>query len=473
MDFKKAKRLLVIVAVVYWLFSAGIYSIARNEFRFGAEESEAPAPEWVVGELVDGRIFSQQVSLSADLLNGVELMIGTYDRDNSGTLFVEVLNAEEELLGKTMAPLSDLEDNAYCGFSFEQQIQIEPNEPLAVRLYTQDCSAGNAVTIYAGSASSQFAAYQAGQEESLGSLCVRLRGVSHLVHYRTYWIVVAAAFAAMAVYGVISWRRAKRGKGNLLVSLLTVYTKYTFLIKQLVARDFKTKYKRSTLGMVWSVLNPLLTMSIQYVVFSTLFKTDIPNYPVYLLTGIVFFGFFSEALSLGMTSITSNAPLIKKVYMPKYIYPLSRTFSSLVNFAMALIPLMLMVIVTGTAIRASILLLVFDILCYLSFIIGMTLLLTTAMTFFQDTQFLWTVVSMMWQYLTPIFYPETIIPANLLPIYKLNPLYQYITFARICIIEGVSPAPGMYLQCVVSAIVILALGICVFKKHQNKFVLYV
>ena len=109
----------------------------------------------------------------------------------------------------------------------------------------------------------------------------------------------------------------------------------------------------------------------------------------------------------------------------------------------------------------------------MSFIIGMTLLLTTAMTFFQDTQFLWSVVSMMWQYLTPIFYPETIIPASMLPIYRANPLYQYITFARTCIIDGVSPGPMMYLQCIASAVVVLLLGVYVFRKHQNKFVLYV
>ncbi len=472
MDFKKAKRLLIIIAVVYWLFAIGMYAIARNAFRFDVAESEAPNPELVVGEFIDGRVFQQQISCSMDMLNGVKMMIGTYARDNSGTMFIEVLNSDGELLGGTTASLLNLKDNEYSLFTFDQQIKTEQGEMLTIRLYTQNCSTGNAITIYAGSATSQFVAYNAEQEESLGSLCIRLRGTNYLSYYKTYWIVVAATFAIMAVYVVISWREAKRAKGNLLVSLLMVYTKYSFLIKQLVSRDFKTKYKRSTLGMVWSILNPLLTMCIQYVVFSTLFKTDIPNYPVYLLTGVVFFGFFNEALSLGMTSITGNAALIKKVYMPKYIYPVSRIFSSLVNFALALIPLMFMVIVTGTAIRPSFLLLVFDILCYLSFIIGMTLLLTTAMTFFQDTQFLWTVVSMMWQYLTPIFYPETIIPANMLPIYKLNPLYQYITFARVCIIDGVSPAPKMYLQCIASAIVILVVGVYVFKKHQNKFVLY-
>ena len=175
---------------------------------------------------------------------------------------------------------------------------------------------------------------------------------------------------------------------------------------------------------------------------------------------------------MGMTSITGNASLIKKVYVPKYIYPVSRVISSLVNFLIALIPLMLVMLLNGLWPRLSLLLLVFDILCLLGFVVGMGLLLTTAMTFFQDTQFLWSVVSMMWMYLTPIFYPESIIPVNMLALYRMNPMYQFITFARTCIIDGMSPEPMAYLGCIVSSVLALVLGIVVFKKNQDKFVLY-
>jgi ABC-2 type transport system permease protein len=175
---------------------------------------------------------------------------------------------------------------------------------------------------------------------------------------------------------------------------------------------------------------------------------------------------------MGMTSITGNASLIKKVYVPKYIYPISKVASSMINFLLALMPLGLVMIITGTGLHPSLLLVVFDVLCFLVFIIGMSLLLTTSMTFFQDTQFLWNVVSMIWMYMTPIFYPESIIPANMFPLYRMNPLYQYITFARTCIIGGVSPAPVMYLKCIASACVVLVLGAVVFKKNQDRFVLY-
>ena len=289
----------------------------------------------------------------------------------------------------------------------------------------------------------------------------------------SYWIVAGGLFLMTSLYVIYSFKQAKKGFNNYLVALCMLDNKYKFLLKQLVSRDFKTKYKRSILGMAWSFINPLLTMSVQYVVFSTIFKSNTQNYPVYLLTGIVFFNFFNEAVNTGMISIVSNASLIKKVYVPKYIYPISKLFSSLTNFGISLIPLLLVMIVTGTKISFSILLLIFDVICFSGFILGMIMLLSTMMTFFQDTQFLWGVVSMIWMYLTPIFYTENIIPEKFIEIYHLNPLYQYITFARTCIIDGVSPEPISYVLSLASAIIVLTLGIFVFKKNQDKFVLYI
>ena len=305
-----------------------------------------------------------------------------------------------------------------------------------------------------------------------GQLCLHVNGVRELSFYKTYWVIVSSAFLALAGYAVWGYNRTKSGKNSGVSAICTLRIRYGFLLKQLVSRDFKTKYKRSVLGMAWSFLNPLLTMGVQYAVFSTIFRSNTENYPVYLLTGIVFFNFFNEAVSMGMISITSNASLIKKVYVPKYVYPMARICSSLINLALALIPLMLVMLITGTAFKLSLLLLIFDILCLLGFVLGMVLLLSTCMTFFQDTKFLWGVVSMMWLYLTPIFYTENIIPAEFLTLYHMNPMYQYITFARICIIDGIAPEPMAYLWCMVPAAVVLLLGIAVFKKNQDKFVLY-
>lgn len=475
MDTKTSKRLLIILAVIYWVFAIGIYAIAYEQFRYSPVNGKALTADSVIGEVLDAQVLRQNTVAPADVINKVELMTGNYDRENSGSLTVTVMDSAETVIAAQTIPVSMLENNVYTVIPFDQAIEVTAGDQLIFEFSTQGCTPGDAITIYAAGTTQAVPGtenYRINGEEARGTLCIKLSGYDLLTFYKTYWVIVVAAFALASVYAAYCWKKAKQGKSNPLVTVCMVYSRYSFLIKQLVARDFKTKYKRSALGMAWSVMNPLLTMGVQYFVFSTLFQSDIPKYPVYLLTGIVFFSFFNEAVSMGMTSIIGNAPLIKKVYMPKYIYPVSRVMSSLVNFGLALLPLFLVVIVTGTAFRPSMLLLIFDIACFLMFIIGITLLLATATTFFQDMQFLWGILCMVWQYLTPIFYPETIIPENMLPFYRLNPLYQFITFARTCIIEGISPAPLSYFWCLLSAAVMLLLGVAVFKKHQDKFVLF-
>lgn len=475
MDIKKSKKLLIWAAVIYWIFAVGIYAIGYPQFRYSPVTGERLAADSVVGEMLDEQEFRQSLIAPCDVIDRVEIMTGNYERENTGSFRISVLDAADTLLAEQVVPVSRFTNNEYSVIPFEAPIEVGAGESVTFVIAPQGCTSGDAITVYvAGSMTSEKATanHLLNGEEARGTLCIQMSGYNNLSFYITYVVIVVAVFALLAVYASRCWKQAMNGKYNLLLVVCTVYTRYSFLIKQLVARDFKTKYKRSTLGMAWSVMNPLLTMSVQYVVFSTLFKSDIPYYPVYLLTGIVFFSFFSEAVSLGMTSIISNATLIKKVYMPKYIYPITRIMSSLVNFGLALIPLLLAVLVTRVPLKASIFLLVFDVVCYLVFIIGLTLLLAAATTFFQDIQFLWGVISMMWQYLTPLFYPETIIPAQFLPLYRMNPLYQYVTFARTCIIDGISPEPKSYFLCLFFALAMLAVGAYAFKKKQDEFVFH-
>ncbi|MBR3895378.1 MAG: ABC transporter permease [Clostridia bacterium] len=236
-------------------------------------------------------------------------------------------------------------------------------------------------------------------------------------------------------------------------------------------RDFKTKYKRSVLGMLWSFLNPLLTMSIQYVVFSTLFKTSIDNFVIYLLSGIVCFNFFNEATNMCLMSIVGNATLINKVYVPKYIYPFSRTLSSTINLLLSLVPLFIMLLITRTWPTEAVLLLPFVLLMLFLLSYGVGLILATLMVFFRDTQFLWGIFSMLLMYLTPVFYPESIIPAQFMTVYKLNPLYHVLRFMRSILIDGVSLEPKAYLYCIVLCTLPFVIGVLVFRKNQDKFVL--
>ena len=213
-------------------------------------------------------------------------------------------------------------------------------------------------------------------------------------------------------------------------------------------------------------------MSVQYFVFSTIFKTDIPNYPVYLLIGIISFNFFSEACGMALTSILGNAALITKVYMPKYIYPLTKVISSVVNLAISLIPLVLVMVFTGVQFEKSAILSVFFLVCLIIFSLGLGMLLSAAMVFFRDTQFLWGVFSMLWMYATPIFYPETILPENFRFILEVNPLYHFLKYMRMCILEGISPEPMMYVQSLLMALAMLLVGALVFRKSQDRFVLH-
>ena len=483
MDFARSKKLLFCFLALFLLLAGIIYAVAYPQFRYQTVTTEALSPAYALGELVDGTEILQRTVIPADKVERVYLIAGTYDRENAGTMLLDFRELNGENLVRNSFEINRFDNGQYTAIELSEPLVGQKGKTLFLAVSAQGCQPGASLTLYSGNGIltgrldviREVAAEErclVNGETGQGMLCVRIEGVNEIGFYRVYWFIVAGVFLLTVLLGMHWWSQARQGKMNPLVVVCTLLTKYDFLLRQLVSRDFKAKYKRSILGMLWSFLNPLLTMAVQYIVFSTLFKSDIRNYPVYLLTGIVFFNFFSEAVSMGMTSILGNASLIKKVYVPKYIYPVSRVASSTINFFLAFIPLTLVIILTGTGLHASFFLILFDVLCFLGFITGLSLLLTTSMTFFQDTQFLWNVISMIWMYLTPIFYPESIIPQNMLGIYRMNPLYLYITFARTSIIGGVSPEPMMYLKCIVSAGITLLLGTAVFRKYQDRFILY-
>ena len=190
------------------------------------------------------------------------------------------------------------------------------------------------------------------------------------------------------------------------------------------------------------------------------------------MSGIIIFNYFSEATNLGLFAIVGNASLITKVYMPKFIYPLSKVLSSSINLAISLIPLMAIMLLSGVQLQKSILLLPLGLIFLLIFCTGMALLLSALMVFFRDTQFLWGVMLTVWNFLTPIFYPETIIPTAFRGLYHCNPLYQLIFFVRSITIGGVSPTPITYFYCILASVGTLLIGWTVFRKTQDRFVLY-
>ncbi|MDQ0244813.1 ABC-2 type transport system permease protein [Bacillus fengqiuensis] len=253
---------------------------------------------------------------------------------------------------------------------------------------------------------------------------------------------------------------------------IEAFIKYQFLLKQLVLRDIKVKYKRSVLGILWSILNPLLMMSVLNIIFSELFKIQIDNFLVYYLTGFIVFSFFAEATGTSLSSIYGNSALIMKVYIPKYIFPLSKTISVFVNILFALLAVAIMVVVTGVKLKMVMLLIPLLLFYLFIFTMGVALFFSTYAVFFRDLQHLHGIMMSLLMYLTPIMYPIEIIPERYEWILNFNPLYYYVKYFRELVLGGTVPSIELNLICISFSIFSLLLGLYVFKKNQYKFILY-
>ena len=251
------------------------------------------------------------------------------------------------------------------------------------------------------------------------------------------------------------------------------FLKYKDLLRELVIRDIKIKYRRSFLGILWSLLNPLLMMIVITIVFSHLFRFQVKNYPIYLLTGQIFFTFLSESTNMAMAAIVNNSSLIKKVYIPKYIFPVAKTLSSFVNLIFSLIAVVIMILVTNTKLTWMILLFPLPLIFILVFSIGLGLILSAYSVFFRDIVHLYGVVLTAWNYLTPIFYPADIIPDKYQVFLQLNPLYHMIELFRHVVLYGKVPSLGLILTCLFISLGSLALGVLAFYRNQDKFILYI
>ncbi|MBQ2910492.1 MAG: ABC transporter permease [Bacilli bacterium] len=265
-------------------------------------------------------------------------------------------------------------------------------------------------------------------------------------------------------------------------NIMANFKKYKFLMGQLILRDFKIKYKRSVLGVVWSLLYPILMMSVMALVFSNMFRFQVEgtSYLVYLLTGIIMFQYFSEASNLAMTSVVYNFPLINKIYIPKYIFPLAKCLFVGINFVLSLIPWFLIIILTQfglgnypASINLYYLILPLIFLCLLLFTVGMGFFLSCVSVFLRDVFYIYGIVLTIWQYFTPIFYSIEIIPAKLQFLFEFNPLYQYLTATRSIVLYGQCPSALNLILCVVYALIAMLVGCIVFKKNQDKFIYYI
>jgi ABC-2 type transport system permease protein len=256
---------------------------------------------------------------------------------------------------------------------------------------------------------------------------------------------------------------------------MTDIFRYRDLVVTLVARDLKVRYRRSAIGFLWTMLQPLLMMLVFHLVFSALFRFNLPNYPIYALAGILFWNFFSQSIVASMNSLRGNAQLLQKLPVPKIVFPLATVISGVVNLLLALLPLFLLMVVTAGAssIRPALLFLPVSILLAALFTLGAGLLLAPLAVFFSDVVELIGVLLSLVMYLTPIFYPKEIVPENLRWVVRFNPVRSILEVFRDPIYQGEIPPMTHLSVCIGIAVLALVIGAVAFRKSSDRIPFYV
>ena len=257
------------------------------------------------------------------------------------------------------------------------------------------------------------------------------------------------------------------------MKLINLLAKHKFLFEELVKRDFNVKYKRTILGILWSVLSPLLTLLILKIVFSNFFGRTIPHYTIYLFCGNLLFSYFKESTHTGMGSLLSNAPVFSKINVPKYLFLLSRNVSSLINFTINLGVFFVFCLVEKIDFGWHFFALIYPVICLLLFNLGVGFILSALYVFFRDIQYLYDVFTMLLMYLSAIFYSVEKLVPEYQHLFLLNPVYVYITYFRTTVIGGHLPSLLIHGLAAVYAITALAIGAWFYKKFNKSFVYYV
>ncbi len=267
------------------------------------------------------------------------------------------------------------------------------------------------------------------------------------------------------------------------------FKKYLPLLQNLAGKDFKIKYRRSVLGVAWSILNPLLTMLVLTLVFGFMFGIreypKVSDFACFYIVGAAMWNFFAEATSSSMVSVLESASLIKKVYIPKYIFPLEKCLFALINFAFSLVAVAIVMAIRFSHIDPGVTLVMLPlpiIYCTL-FAVGLSLLLSAVCVFFRDIIHLYSVILTLWMYLTTLIYPLSMIETRInydsrlqvlaLNLIKYNPMSAYINTFRDVVLNNAWPSLEQHLLCLGYGLIMLIIGALVFKKLQKKFILFI
>lgn len=248
---------------------------------------------------------------------------------------------------------------------------------------------------------------------------------------------------------------------------------HRFLFEELVKRDFKNKYKRTILGMFWSVLGPLCTLGVMALVFSHFFGRGMEHYIIYLFCGNLLFSYFKESTSTGMSALLANSAIFSKINVPKYMFLLSKNVASLINFGINILILLLFCIIDGVAITWKFVFLIYPICCLIIFNLGCGLILSALYIMFRDMMYLYDIFTLLLMYVSAIFYSIDSYSQQVQYLFYANPIYVYIRYFRKIILEGDIPEPTFHLLAAAYAAVVVVVGAVIYKKNNYKFLYYI
>lgn len=248
---------------------------------------------------------------------------------------------------------------------------------------------------------------------------------------------------------------------------------HQFLFEELVKRDFKKKYKRTVLGMAWSILSPLLMLLVMRLVFTQFFGRTMEHYTTYLFCGNLIFSYFNESTGQGMQSLMGNAGIFTKVNVPKYLFLFSKNAQALINFGLTLIVFVLFCIFDGITFTWRWVLLLYPILLLLLFNIGVGLILSALFVFFRDIQYLWSIFTQLLMYLSAIFYTVDRYGPTMQKLFYVNPIYTFITYFRTVVIDMAVPPLWLFGLLLLDVAIVLGIGCWMYKKYNHRFLYYV
>ena len=378
-----AKRFLIFV-LIYAILVSLLFWIVKDDWRKTQVISDSVNQDAFLPDLGGDMEISQDFILDVDRLHSITLAANRAGgSSDQGKIFLTLSSEGKELASREMAYADVATDG-----SLTIPLDGVPFPPKG-SILTLALRAEGGISFWSGYSQTagkfqvnvETAGLRVNGAPVEGQLVMTWRGEVDLPYMRYYWMMAAILFAAIVAVSVYCHFCTLRHKKNKINDGLRLIRQYKYLLKTLVVRDFKIKYKASVLGVLWSFLNPLLMTFVYMFVFSTLFRSSIENFVVYLMSGIILYNFFSESTNLGMQSIVGNAGLITKVYMPKYILPISKVISASINLIISLIPLMIMMALTGVQFGKSLLLIPVVLFFLILFCVGVSLILSAVMVY--------------------------------------------------------------------------------------------